>query len=234
MTTSIFILTGAGISAESGISTFRDEDGLWANHRVEDVATPAAFKRNPDLVQNFYNERRAGLASVVPNAAHDALARLQRLHKGTVTLVTQNIDDLHERAGAQVIHMHGELVKARCVDCGTVQHWTDDITVESSCIPCNTQNTLRPHIVWFDEIPLHMNEIEKALMEADTFAAIGTSGQVYPAAGYADVANAIGAKTIELNLKPSGSDRFCQSLVGPATETVPAWVDSILDKGGCA
>ncbi len=228
MTPSIFILTGAGISAESGIATFRDEDGLWAKHRVEDVATPEAFERNPALVQNFYNERRAGLASVVPNVAHVALARLQRLHKGRVTLVTQNIDDLHERAGAQVIHMHGELVKARCVDCGAVQPWPNDITAESACLPCKSKKTLRPHIVWFGEMPLFMKEIEQALMDADVFAAIGTSGEVYPAAGYGEVANANGAHTVELNLKPTGSDMFKQSLAGPASETVPAWVDSIL------
>ncbi len=228
MTTSLFILTGAGVSAESGIATFRDEDGLWAKHRIEDVATPEAFERNPALVQNFYNQRRAGLASVEPNVAHDALARLQRLHSGPVTLVTQNIDDLHERAGADVIHMHGELVKARCIDCGAVQHWPHDITTESVCSQCKSRNTLRPHIVWFGEMPLFMEEIEQALMDADIFVAIGTSGEVYPAAGFGEVANTRGAHTLELNLKPTRSDMFKQSLAGPASETVPAWVDSIL------
>ncbi len=228
MTTSIFILTGAGISAESGIATFRDEDGLWAKHRIEDLATPDAFKRNPGLVQSFYNQRRAGLASVAPNAAHEALARLQRRHKGTVTLVTQNIDDLHERAGADVIHMHGELAKARCIKCEAVQPWLIDITAESACLQCKSKSTLRPHVVWFGEMPLFMEEIEQALMNVDVFAAIGTSGEVYPAAGFADMANASGAKTVELNLQPTCSGTFDESLAGPASSTVPAWVDSIL------
>lgn len=228
MTTSIFILTGAGISAESGIATFRDEDGLWAKHRIEDVATPEAFKCNPVLVQNFYNQRRASMASVVPNAAHEALARLQRQHTGTVTLVTQNIDDLHERAGAEVIHMHGELMKARCTSCGSVQPCPNDITIESTCLPCKCKNTLRPDVVWFGEIPLYMDEIEQALMKVDVFAAIGTSGEVYPAAGFADIANASGAQTLEINLQPTRSGAFDQSMSGLASKSVPAWVDSIL------
>lgn len=231
MTTSIFILTGAGISAESGISTFRDEDGLWMKHRIEDVATPEAFERDPVLVQNFYNERRSALATVSPNVAHEALARLQREHPGTVTLVTQNIDDLHERAGADVIHMHGELAKARCGSCQVVRPWLIDIAVDAVCPQCKQEGKLRPHVVWFGEMPLFMDQIEQALMSADVFAAIGTSGEVYPAAGYADVARDSGAQTIELNLQATATGRFDEQITGPASSTVPVWVETILANG---
>ncbi len=220
---SIVVLTGAGVSAESGIKTFRDHNGLWENHRIEDVATPEAFARTPERVQQFYNARRRQLVEEAhPNPAHLALARFERAFSGDFTLVTQNVDDLHERAGSRnLIHMHGELLKARCAKTETIFPWTADITITTPCPCCNRPGLLRPHIVWFGEIPLQMDEIEAALAKCDLFVAIGTSGQVYPAAGFVQMATAYGAHTVELNLEPSqGRNLFNEHHYGPAGQTV--------------
>jgi NAD-dependent deacetylase len=226
---SIVILTGAGVSAESGLRTFRASDGLWENHRVEDVATPEGFARNPDLVQRFYNERRRQLKTVAPNEAHLALARLEREWHGDVLVVTQNVDDLHERAGTlHLIHMHGELLKSRCLFCQAVLPWTGDILAESSCTSCKRPGGLRPHIVWFGEMPLEMDRIEKALASCDLFAAIGTSGHVYPAAGFVEMVGPM-ALTLELNMEPSLiSGAFMERRQGPASQTVTEWVNQLL------
>lgn len=228
---SIVVLTGAGISAESGLKTFRAADGLWENHRVEDVATPEAFLRNPTLVQRFYNERRRQLKTVEPNAAHHALVRLEREWPGEFLLVTQNVDDLHDRAGNQkLIHMHGELLKAKCLRCGADSPWEDDITTQSACSFCSAVGRLRPHIVWFGEIPFELNRIFEALERRQLFVAIGTSGQVYPAAGFVEVV-ASETHTLELNLEPSNvASPFREHRQGMATELVPAWVDSLLSE----
>ncbi|WP_257307467.1 Sir2 family NAD+-dependent deacetylase [Geothrix campi] len=227
---SIVILTGAGISAESGLRTFRDANGLWENHRVEDVATPEAFHHNPALVHRFYNERRRSLPSVQPNAAHLALARLERERPGEVLLVTQNVDDLHDRAGSRnLVHMHGELLKGRCLACRAVLDWPGDMDADSRCPACR-RGQLRPHIVWFGEVPLEMERIYRALEGCALFAAIGTSGHVYPAAGFVE---AVGpeARTVELNLEPSRvADAFQEHRSGPATELVPAFVAELLAR----
>jgi NAD-dependent deacetylase len=230
----IVILTGAGISAESGVKTFRDNGGLWEEHRIEDVATPEAFMHDPDLVQNFYNIRRAQMETVKPNAAHSALAKLEAEHSGTVTIITQNVDDLHERAGSQiVIHMHGELAKVRCRICNKVHRWHGDCDQSTACPDCGASPSLRPHIVWFGEMPFYMPEIGKILRQADIFVSIGTSGNVYPAAGFVAEVAAIGrAKTIELNLEPSqGSVYFDETRHGPAGKTVPQFVGELLSQG---
>lgn len=231
----ITILTGAGISAESGIPTFRDANGLWCNHRVEDVASPDAFLTDPALVQRFYNERRRNLLeeSVKPNKAHEALARLERELKGKtkVVVVTQNVDDLHERAGSStVIHMHGELLKVRCSDTGAIFPWLKDVDREvDRCPDCNKLYTLRPHIVWFGEMPLFMDDIDAAIAESELFVSIGTSGNVYPAAGLVQRAAFYGAQTLELNLQEgSNNTSFEQSIYGKAGEIVPAWVDKLV------
>ncbi|MCB1131125.1 MAG: NAD-dependent deacylase [Verrucomicrobiae bacterium] len=225
----IVILTGAGVSAESGLPTFRGPDGLWEGHRVEDVATPEAFDRDPHLVHRFYNLRRRALDSVGPNAAHLAIARLQRERR--VTLVTQNIDDLHERAGSTgVIHMHGELRKALCTRCGARMEWIDDMEVDTPCPACGKTGGMRPDIVWFGEMPYRMEEIESALMDADLFAAIGTSGNVYPAAGFVRTARFAGARTIEFNNAGTAVSGFFEDhRLGPATVEVKRWVDNLLD-----
>lgn len=229
----IVILTGAGVSAESGVRTFRDNDGLWEDHRVEDVATPEAFERDPDTVQRFYNERRAQLFMVEPNPAHYALGRLEREHGGEVTLVTQNVDDLHERGGSKnVIHMHGELTKVRCICCGRVHAWQDGCTQQTPCPACAQAPALRPHIVWFGEIPFSLGLIEERLHACDLFISIGTSGNVYPAAGFVSEVRAAGeAHTIEVNLEPSaGTARFEEQRHGPAGDLVPALVDGLLES----
>ncbi|GGF30405.1 NAD-dependent protein deacylase [Aliidongia dinghuensis] len=229
---SIVILTGAGISRESGLATFRDADGIWATVRIEDVATPEAFRRNPARVQAFYNARRRQLLdpAVQPNAAHIALARLERDWPGPVLVVTQNIDDLHERAGTRgLLHMHGELLKARCTGCGRVVPVTEELTQDFACAGCDGTGSLRPDVVWFGEMPMHMAEIEQALAQADLFVSIGTSGNVYPAAGFVDEARRAGARTVELNLEPSeGARLFDEARHGPATELVPAFVEELL------
>lgn len=225
----IVILTGAGISAESGVGTFRGGGGLWENHRVEDVATPEAFARDPDLVHRFYDARRAFVQQVEPNAAHRALARLDAHWAGALTIVTQNVDDLHERAGARrLIHMHGEHLSAWCVACDSRHEWRAPLVDRPACPACKA-TALRPDIVWFGEMPYRMDEIEAAVAQADLFVSIGTSGAVYPAAGYVRLARRFGAHTLELNLEPSqGSHFFAESRRGAATDLVPAWVDELL------
>ena len=228
----IVILTGAGISRESGLATFRDADGIWTRVRIEDVATPEAFARDPARVQAFYDARRVQLRdpAIQPNAAHHALARLGREHPGPVLVVTQNVDDLHDRAGQpSLLHMHGELSKARCLHCGAVSPFEGAGLAAASCPACGVK-ALRPQVVWFGEIPLHMEEIEEALEErCGLFAAMGTSGQVYPAAGFAEAARAHGARAVELNLEPTMLTRAVDAAWhGPAAEVVPAWVDQVL------
>jgi NAD-dependent deacetylase len=226
----IVILTGAGISAESGLATFRGPDGLWEGHRVEDVATPEAYARDPDLVHAFYDARRANLARVQPNAAHEALARLDASWPGGLLIVTQNVDDLHERAGAKrLLHMHGELNSAWCRACDARMAWTGDMGRRPACPDCGEAGGLRPDIVWFGEMPYEMDRIDRALMEADLFVSIGTSGNVYPAAGFVQTARYVGARTLEMNLEPSlGSYLFDESRTGKAGILVPAWVEEIL------
>ncbi|QXT37728.1 NAD-dependent deacylase [Sphingomonas sanguinis] len=230
-TQNIVILTGAGVSAESGIATFRGPGGLWEGHRVEDVCTPEALAADPDLVHRFYDLRRAGLASVEPNPAHDALARLDREWRGELLIVTQNVDDLHERAGAErMLHMHGALKQALCAACGERFDWPGDLPPGTSCPAC-TAPRLRPDIVFFGEIPYHMERIEAALAQADLFVSIGTSGAVYPAAGFVRMANAFGAATLELNLERSeGSGWFDESRLGLAGQLVPEWVEQMLSR----
>jgi NAD-dependent deacetylase len=238
MPQNIFVLTGAGISAESGLGTFRDKrgEGLWARFDPMKLATPEAFARNPEDVLAFYDMRRRNLVNAKPNAAHRALARLEdalAAKSGSLTLVTQNIDDLHERAGSRrVIHMHGELLKARCQHCDSVRLWPDDLTPSAVCHDCGGAGGLRPHVVWFGEMPLHMDAIERALREADLFVAIGTSGAVYPAAGFVADARAMGLSTCEINLEAAdNADLFDEQRYGPASETVPAWVEEIVGAG---
>ncbi|NOD92931.1 NAD-dependent protein deacylase [Ruegeria sp. HKCCD4884] len=227
----IVILTGAGISAESGLSTFRDEGGLWAQHRIEEVATPEGFARNPALVQGFYNARRTQAAGVEPNAAHKALARLQRGWPGEVVIVTQNVDSLHEAGGARnVIHMHGTLAGALCSACGHRWIAPPEMAVGEPCPSCN-RPTARPDVVWFGEMPYHMDEIYDHLASASLFAAIGTSGQVYPAAAFVHEAQAAGAQTVEINLEPTlGATGFDTYILGKASETVPHWVEQLLAR----
>ncbi len=227
--TNIVILTGAGISAESGIATFRGPGGLWEGHRVEDVCTPQALARDPALVHRFYDLRRAALDTVAPNAAHAALARLDANWPGELLIVTQNVDDLHERAGAKrLLHMHGELRSALCAACGAQSPWKGAMPPGSACSACGAA-ALRPDIVFFGEMPYHMDAIEAALSRADVFVSIGTSGAVYPAAGFVQTARLHGAETLELNLEPSaGSHLFDESRSGPAGVLVPAWVDAML------
>ncbi|KGA23763.1 NAD-dependent protein deacylase [Pectobacterium brasiliense] len=231
----VVVLTGAGISAESGIRTFRAADGLWEEHRVEDVATPEGFQRNPELVQEFYNARRRQLQQpeIVPNAAHLALANLEAMLEDNFQLITQNIDNLHERAGSKrVIHMHGELLKVRCSQSGQIVEWTDDLAAGERCHCCQFPAPLRPHVVWFGEMPLHMDKIYHALSQADYFIAIGTSGHVYPAAGFVHEAHSHGAYTLELNLEPSQVEsQFDEKIYGPASSVVPEFVAAWLTRG---
>ena len=226
----IVILTGAGVSAESGIDTFRDGGGLWEKHRVEDVATPQAFARDPDLVHRFYDMRREAIQQKLPNEAHFALARLDAEWRGGLMLVTQNVDDLHERAGSRrLIHMHGEHLKAWCTACDSRPYWRAPLIDRPPCPVCDAR-ALRPDVVWFGEVPYHMDRILAALREVDLFVSIGTSGAVYPAAGFVRTARDLGARTLELNLEASqGTDWFHDARHGPATEVVPAWVDEMLE-----
>ncbi|MBM9458644.1 NAD-dependent protein deacylase [Nocardioides sp. zg-536] len=225
----IVVLTGAGISAESGVPTFRDADGLWEGHHVDDVATPEGFDRDRGTVQRFYDERRAALRQVEPNAAHRALAELEETVGDALLVITQNIDDLHERAGSRnVVHMHGELLKARCRACGSVHVWQDTLYDEPDCPGCGVAD-LRPDVVWFGEVPYEMDRISAALAEASHFVSIGTSGAVYPAAGFVQHARRHGAHTLELNLERSeGSHFFHEARQGRAGELVPAWAREIL------
>lgn len=230
----IVILTGAGISAESGLATFRGPDGLWEGHRVEDVATPEAFARDPVLVHRFYDARRENLKRVKPNAAHRALARLDAEWPGGLLTVTQNVDDLHERAGAKrLLHMHGALNAAWCRACDARAAWTDDLGHGPECPACGAAGLLRPDIVWFGEMPYEMERIDRALMDADLFVSIGTSGNVYPAAGFVQTAHYCGARTLEMNLGPSlGSYLFDESRTGNAGDLVPEWVEGMLNDRG--
>ena len=225
----IVILTGAGISAESGIDTFRGGGGLWEQHRVEDVATPEAFARDPGLVLRFYDMRRTAIQEKLPNAAHFALAELDARWPGNLLIVTQNVDDLHTRAGARrVLHMHGEHLNAWCTSCDVRSRWTGPLLERPPCPVCSARS-LRPDIVWFGEMPYRMGDIHAALRAADLFVSIGTSGAVYPAAGFVQNARELGARTLELNLETSqGSHRFHESRLGLATEVVPAWVAEML------
>ena len=226
----IVILTGAGISAESGLATFRGGDGLWCGHRVEDVATPEGFQRNPALVHAFYNTRRRQLRDVIPNAAHHALARLAAEWRGNLLLVTQNVDDLHDRAGHNhLLHMHGELNSALCTRCGAARPWRGPLLGDPKCPACARVGGLRPDIVWFGEMPYHVDDISAAIAACDLFVSIGTSGAVYPAAGFVQWARDAGARTLELNLEPSaGTPVFDEARHGPASVLVPAWVEELL------
>lgn len=226
----IVILTGAGISAESGVATFRGPDGLWEGHRVEDVATPDAYARDPDLVLKFYDERRAKLGTVEPNAAHRALAWLDAEWAGDLLIVTQNVDDLHERGGAKrLLHMHGELQSAWCLACDARVASPATLIERPDCAACGAGGALRPDIVWFGEMPYQMDRIEAVLANCDLFVSIGTSGAVYPAAGFVQTARHYGAQTLEMNLDPSeGSIFFHESRMGRAGELVPAWVGELL------
>jgi NAD-dependent deacetylase len=231
---SIVVLTGAGVSAESGVRTFRDGDGLWEKYRIEEVATPEAFARDPGLVHRFYNERRAQLTSgtIRPNPGHLAIARLEREYSGRFLLVTQNVDNLHEEAGSKNIrHMHGELTKVRCTSCGYVCDWRLPLGMEHACSKCSRSGSLRPHIVWFGEMPFYMDEITAALETCDLFLSVGTSGLVYPAAMF--VRRAGGARKIEVNMTETGnSDAFDEHVTGPSGTTLPALVDEILGQPG--
>lgn len=227
----IVVLTGAGISAQSGLGTFRDKDGLWTRYDLEEVATPQGFRRNPDFVHEFYNARRVNLLEASPNAAHEALARLESAHPGEVLVVTQNVDDLHERAGSRnLIHMHGELLKTRCEQCADVVDWRVDLATTTPCPGCGRAGGLRPHVVWFGEMPLATDRIQAALRACDLFMSIGTSGNVYPAAGFIEDVRAVGrAHTVELNLEPSdGHTLFAERIEGLATDIVPAYVDELI------
>lgn len=227
---SIVILTGAGISAESGVATFRGADGLWEGHRIKEVATPTAFERDPVLVHRFYDARRAKLDAVHPNAAHDALAKLDQHWRGPFLLVTQNVDDLHERAGStRLLHMHGELRKGWCLACDQRFPWSGAMGESAACPACLHAGRIRPDIVWFGEMPYGMERIDEALRDCDLFVAIGTSGLVYPAAGFVQTARYVGARCVELNLElTQGSVFFDESRFGRATETVPAFVDALI------
>jgi NAD-dependent deacetylase len=225
----IVVLTGAGISAESGLRTFRADDGLWEDHRIEDVASPAGFRRDPELVQRFYDARRQNILAAQPTAAHLALARLDEAWDGELLIVTQNIDDLHERAGAtRVLHMHGEGLSAWCLACDARHRWTGALLDAPACPSCG-EAALRPDIVWFGEMPYQMDRIFAAIDRADLFVSIGTSGAVYPAAGFVQQAKSARARTLELNLERSqGSGWFDETRLGPASELVPAWVEEML------
>ncbi len=231
----IVILTGAGISKESGLDTFRDADGIWAKVRLEDVATPEAFERDPDKVHAFYNMRRAlnRTRNIAPNATHSALAELEAFWPGEVLIVTQNVDTLHEQAGSQnLIHMHGLHSKARCNGCGHIVDWIGDMSTENVCAQCGETGGMRPHVVWFGEMPLEMERIGTALANCDVFISIGTSGNVYPAAGFvAAVTRSGNAHTVELNLEPSaGASMFAESHYGPASAIVPAYVKALRES----
>jgi NAD-dependent deacetylase len=227
----IVVLTGAGLSAESGLGTFRDKGGLWSQFPLEEVATPEGFAHNPARVHDFYNLRRRRHADARPNAAHQALARLEREHGGVLT-VTQNIDALHEAAGTKnLIHMHGELTRALCAICRASAPWSGDLSIETVCAACGETGAMRPDVVWFGEMPREMDRIYQALVACDLFISIGTSGSVYPAAGFVAEARAAGAHTVELNLEPSeGASLFAEAIYGPATEIVPAYVDRLLSR----
>lgn len=229
----IVVLTGAGISAESGLGTFRDIDGIWTKYDLEDVATPGGFRRNPGLVQDFYNQRRRQLRQAAPNAAHLALAELEAALEpvgGRFLVVTQNVDDLHEKAGSRsIVHMHGELLSALCETCSARARWADDLAADCTCPGCGVAGGLRPDVVWFGEAPYHMDRIHRRIAACDMFVSIGTSGEVYPASGLVSLARSMGAVTLELNLEPSANARtFDEGRYGPASEVVPAWTSALI------
>jgi NAD-dependent deacetylase len=231
----IIVLTGAGVSAESGMGTFRDKDGIWTKYDLEDVATPEGFARNPRLVHDFYNARRRSLRDAAPNAAHFALTKLEQAVKssgGDLMLVTQNVDDLHEKAGTRsLLHMHGELARVMCSGCGTKGAWDEDLFTDTECWRCGKIGGLRPDVVWFGEMPYGMDTIYDRLSACDLFVSIGTSGEVYPAAGFVHEARVAGAHTIELNLEPSANHRdFGEGRYGPATQVVDEWVTDMIRK----
>lgn len=233
----VVVLTGAGVSAESGMGTFRDKDGIWTRYDIEDVATPEGFARNPALVHRFYNARRKALRDAAPNPAHHALVRLEKAvaaSGGELLLVTQNIDNLHEKAGSKsLLHMHGELARVKCEACGAAGAWDDDLFENTECWRCSTSGSLRPDVVWFGEMPYGMDHICDRLSECDLFVSIGTSGEVYPAAGFVREAGSAGAHTIELNLEPSSNARdFCEGRYGPASVVVDEWVSDVIRKAG--
>jgi NAD-dependent deacetylase len=233
----IVVLTGAGVSAESGMGTFRDKDGIWTRHSLEDVATPEGFARNPRLVHDFYNKRRQALRQASPNLAHFALARLEKAATqtgGGMLLVTQNVDDLHEKAGSKSIaHMHGELTSVMCSACGEKSSWEEDLGLETKCWSCGKQGALRPDVVWFGEAPYFLDDIYERIGTCDLFVSVGTSGEVYPAAGFVHEARMVGAHTVELNLEPSVNARtFSEGRYGPATQVVEEWVSSLIEKIG--
>lgn len=230
----IVILTGSGVSAESGIATFRDTGGVWAKYNYREVATPEGFAANPALVHEFYNTRRRAVKTVKPNAAHEALAELERglaARGGRLTVITQNVDDLHERAGvSNLLHMHGELLKATCAHCGDVMDCDFGLSTSLECASCSITGGMRPYVVWFGEMPRFMEESADAILGADLFVSIGTSGSVYPAAGFVMEARGAGVPCLELNLEPSeNAYHFTDSRYGPATEVVPAWVREVLN-----
>lgn len=226
----IVVLTGAGLSAESGLSTFRDADGIWARYDYRDVATPEGFARNPELVYEFYNRRRRDGMKAQPNAAHIALAKLEREYPGEVLIVTQNVDTLHEAAGSRnLIHMHGQMALSLCAACDARSPWVEDLSPDLACPSCSTTGSMRPDVVWFGEIPYELERISAALSGCDLFLSIGTSGNVYPAAGFVAAAREAGAHTVELNLEPSeGASLFAERIEGPASRVVPAYVDRLL------
>lgn len=233
----IVVLTGAGVSAESGMGTFRDKDGIWTRHSLEDVATPEGFARNPRLVHDFYNARRRALRDAQPNTAHFALARLEKSIRkigGELMLVTQNVDNLHEKAGSdELLHMHGELSRVMCASCGARGVWDEDLFTDTECWRCGEPGALRPDVVWFGEMPYGMDDIYGRISSCDLFASIGTSGEVYPAAGFVNEARLAGAHTVELNLEPSANARvFGEGRYGPATQIVDQWVADLIRKIG--
>ncbi|WP_324653525.1 NAD-dependent deacylase [Georgenia sp. H159] len=225
----VVVLTGAGISAESGVRTFRDSGGLWEGHDVEAVATPEGFARDPELVQRFYDARRRAVAQATPNAAHRALVHLEEALGEDLLVVTQNVDDLHERAGSRrVVHMHGELLRAWCQECGRRHRWDGDLVDVPPCPACG-ERALRPDVVWFGEVPYELERIDRAVTACDLFVSVGTSGSVYPAAGYVALAASSGARTLELNLEPSEVSRFFDEVrTGPAAQLVPQWVEQLV------
>lgn len=227
----IVVLTGAGMSAESGVPTFRGADGLWEGHRIEEVASPEGFAHDPELVHHFYNLRRAALSTVEPNAGHLALARLEREWQGRFLLITQNVDDLHERAGSErLIHMHGELLKARCECCGAVLSWSKELSSATRCRACGEIGGMRPHIVWFGEMPFELETIMNALKSADIFLCIGTSGVVYPAAGFAQTAaQNPSCHLVEFNIENTEILRhFRERVIGPVSVELPKFVEQLL------
>lgn len=231
----IVVLTGAGVSAESGMGTFRDKDGIWTRHRLEDVATPEGFARNPRLVHDFYNARRRDLRDARPNPAHFALARLEqavRKRGGDLMLVTQNVDNLHEKAGSNsLLHMHGELARVMCAACGEKGVWDEDLFTDTECWRCGAPGALRPDVVWFGEMPYGMDDIYGRLESCDLFVSVGTSGEVYPAAGFVHEARMAGAHTVELNLEPSSNARtFREGRYGPASQIVDEWVNQLIGR----